>query len=290
MQKLGRNYSLTISGTNFPLPLVISLPFTIEFDITRNTLTSANVCQIRLYNLSPKNRNLLRRNVTGYSYPYESIVLRAGYGNNLPIVFSGNVSQAWSVREGVNFITQIECFDGGFAFTNGQTNLTVPIGTPTKIVIGNLIQTLPDVSLGAIGNYTGVARRGNTYTGNTASILKELTGGGFFIDNGVGNALQNNEYSLGAGPPLLINAAAGLLNTPILEQTIVKFDMIFEPQLVPGNSVVLISATDANFNGTYKITSVKHRGMVSQTVCGDAITTGEFFFNKILTPVVSLGI
>lgn len=288
-QKFGRNYSLTVSGTNFPQPLVITLPFTIEFDITRNTLTSANVCQIRLYNLSPQNRNALRRNVTGYSYPYESIVLKAGYGNNLPIIFSGNVSQAWSVREGINFITQIECFDGGFAFTNGQTNLMIPSGTPYQIVIGNLIQSLPNVKLGAVGSYPGSTSKANTYSGNTTSILREVTGGGFFIDNGIGNALGNNEYTTGSGPPLAINASAGLLNTPVLEQTIVRFDMIFEPLLFPGTAVNLMSSTEANFNGFYKITSVKHRGMISQTVCGDAVTTGEFFFLKNPTPVVADG-
>ena len=287
MDKLGRNYILTIQGTNFPIPLIITLPFTIEFDITRNTLTSANVCQIRIYNLSPKNRNLIRRNVTGYGDPYQAITLQAGYGTSLPIIFTGNVSQAWSVREGTNFITQIECYDGGFAFVNGQTNLTVPAGFPYQLLIADLIKTLPNVNLGAVGSYIGSSPRANTYNGNTIQILKELTGGGFFIDNGTGNALGNNEYSIGIGSPLVINAAAGLLNTPILEQTIVRFDMIFEPSLNPGNSVILISATEANFNGMYKVTAVKHRGMISQTVCGSAITTGEFFFSKILTPVVT---
>lgn len=289
MLKFGRNYSLTVGGDNFPMPLVVTLPFTIEFDITRNTLTSANVCQIRLYNLSPKNRNLLRRNVTSYSSPFESIVLRAGYGDNLPIIFSGNVSQAWSVREGVNFVTTIECFDGGFAFTNGQTTTSFPAGTPRKIVIGNLIQSLPHVKVGAIGNYSGSLNRSNTLTGNTTEILNELTGGGFYIDNGTGNALQNDEYSIGVGPPLVINTASGLLSTPVLEQSIVKFDLIFEPKIVPGTSVILISSTDSNFNGMYKVTAVKHRGMISQTVCGDAITTGEFFFTKLTTPVVTFG-
>lgn len=297
--KLDRNYSLTINSPNLESPLIVSLPFTIEFDITRNTLTSANVCQIRLYNLSQTNRNALRRNATGYSFPFEPIVLRAGYGDQLPIIFSGNVSQAWSVREGVNFVTQLECYDGGFAFTNGQTNLTVPAGTPRTVVIGNMIKTLPNVQLGAVGSYPGTTSKTNTYTGNTTQILDELTGGGFYIDNGTGNALGNSEYALGADGVILIDASAGLLNTPVLEQTILRFDMIFEPQLVAGAGVMLDSSTlDAslikdglnnNSNGLYKITSVKHRGMISETVCGDAVTTGEFFFLTTPTPVVNFG-
>lgn len=294
--KFGRNYTLTVSGTNFPQPLQVTLPFTIEFDITRNTLTSANVCQIRVYNLSQKNRNALRKNATSYGFPIVSIVLKAGYGTNLPIIFAGNVSQSWSVREGVNFITQLECFDGGFAFVNGQTNLTIPAGTSYQAIIANLIESLPNVSVGAIGNYPGTTPKQITYTGDTIKILNELTGGGFFIDNGVGNALGNHEYTIGISAPPIIDASTGLLETPVLEQNIVRFNMEFEPRLNVGTGCQLNSLTfnnldtlDSNFTGFYKIVAVKHRGMISQTVCGDAITTGEFFSLQSQTPVGTYG-
>lgn len=290
MGKLGRNYILTLTGDNIPGVLVVGLPFTIEFDITRNTLTSANVCQIRLYNLSPKNRTYLRKNVTSYGTPILNVILQAGYGTNLPVIFTGNVSQGWSVREGINFITQLECYDAGFSFINAQTSLNVPTGTPYQLVIASLINSMsPDVIPGAIGSYPGTTPRASSYSGNTIEVLNSLTGGGFFIDNGKGNALGNNEYSLGSGPPILINASAGLLNTPVLEQNIVRFDMLFEPSLSVGAGIILSSSTNASFDGFYKITAVKHRGMISQTVCGEVITTGEFFALKTQIPVVSFG-
>lgn len=291
MDKLGRNYVLTLTGDNIPGVLVVGLPFTIEFDITRNTLTSANVCQIRLYNLSVTNRNYLRKNVTSYGTPLLNVILQAGYGNNLPIIFTGNVSQAWSVREGINFITQLECYDAGFSFINAQTSLNVPTGTPYQLVVANLINSMnPEVTIGAIGSYPGVAPRAATYSGNTIEILGSLTGGGFFIDNGKGNALGNNEYSLASGPPIGIDASVGLLNTPVLEQNIVRFDMLFEPSLSIGSGIILDSLTEASFNGFYKITAIKHRGMISRTICGEVITTGEFFALQTQTPVVSFGL
>ena len=51
MNKFGRNYLLTVQDDVGVLLSTVTLPITIEFDITRNTLASANVCQIRLYNL-----------------------------------------------------------------------------------------------------------------------------------------------------------------------------------------------------------------------------------------------
>lgn len=281
MDKFGINYQLTV-GTSDGSTLIVSLPFTIEMDITRNTLTSANVCQIRIYNLSKLNRNRLRFNISNFGGPYRPIVLRAGYGTNLAEVFTGNISQAWSVREGVNFITQIECYDGGFAFVNGTTDKQFPSGTPQTVVIGSVMQDLPHIKPGVIGDYPGSISRGNTYSGNSAKILTELTGGGFFVDNGKANALGTNEYINAPGSMLRVTAKSGLLNTPVLEQTIVRFNMLFEPNLNVGTAVFLESLTEENFTGIYKVTSVKHRGMISEAVAGSVITTAEFFYNKLL--------
>lgn len=281
--KFGRRYNLRV-GREDGSTLVIELPFTIEFDIIRNTLTSANICQVRVYNLSARNRNLLRFNSSNYG-TFRPIELRAGYGSNQPLIFTGNISQAWSVREGTNFITQIECYDGGFAFNNGVSDQQFPAQTTQQTVIESLINDLPHVERGVIGaGYENVLGRGNAYSGNSASLLSELTGGGFFVDNGKANVLSTNEY-IDAPKTLVVNAASGLLNTPVLEQTTVRFDMLFEPQLNAGYKVLLDSVSGLNFNGEYKIIGVKHRGMISEAVSGSVITTGEFFYTKLLEGV-----
>lgn len=285
MNKLGRTYTLLI-GTQYGETLTIAPPFTVEFDITRNVLTSANVCSIRIYNLSEDNRNKIRFNFYN-SGEFRPIKFAAGYGSNvLPTVFTGNITQAWSVREGVNFITTIECFDGGFAFSNATTNTQFPKGTPQSDIIQNMVQTLNlySVSTGAIGSYPGITSRGSSYSGSTTDILRELTNGGFFIDNGKANCLRNSECVSGGTP--VINASSGLLNTPVLEQTILTFDMIFEPGVVVGQKILLDSVTEKNYNGYYKVIAFKHRGMISEAVCGDAITSLQMFYGPSELSVV----
>lgn len=292
--KLGRNYELFIETDSGP-GLFIGPPFTIEFDITRQTLASANVCQIRLYNLSEVNRNQIYFNALDQSN-YRQIILKAGYGKNLNVIFTGNISAAWSVREGTNFISTIECYDGGFAFVNGTVNIPFVAGTPLKIVIETLIASLKPMGIdrGAVGNFLGVLSRGNTYSGNPAQILFELTGGAFFIDNGKAYALQSDEYVLPTGlsdlsePVVIINDSTGLLNTPTLQQTVARFEMLFEPSLNCGRLVVVASLTFPKLNGAYKITAVKHRGIISEVVSGSLTTIGEFQNNKISIPVVGL--
>lgn len=284
IEKFGRNYSLTIRKPNEP-PIVVTLPFTIEFDITRNTLTSANVCQIRIYNLSEKNRSLLRFNSYDYGTPTTNITLAAGYGDNLPVIFTGNVTQAWSVREGVNFITQLECFDGGFAFVNSTTNQNFPAGAPFQTVLRSIMGDLKGLSVGAVGtSYAGILNRGATYSGSTVDILTQLTGGGFFVDQGKANALGTNEFIASLTAPLLISSKSGLLATPVREENKITMNMIFEPSLNVGTSIQLLSSTGDNFNGAYIVKSVKHRGMISSAACGTVTTEAMFFNNGILSP------
>lgn len=281
--KFNRNYRLSVQGRGGEIH-VIEPPFTMEFDISRKYYKSANYSSIRIYNLSAANRDDIRKNRWDYG-DYRSIVLQAGYNNNLFTVFSGNVTQAWSVREGTNFITQMESFDGGFALTNGVFNSPIPANTSKKEAIKTIMSTsgaFPNVIPGAIGNYQGVSSRGNPMNGSPMDLLTDLTGGGAFIDNGKCYALQDNECL--AGSILEISSASGLLGTPLLEESFLTFDMIFEPGVFVGQQVSLKSLTAANFNNFYKVISIKHHGVISESVCGDATTSiGLYVLNTINT-------
>ncbi len=284
MQKFGRAYKLQIGTANGGL-ITTQLPFTVNFDITRNTLTSANVCSLRVYNLSKTHQNQLRFNIMDTG-DYRPVTFYAGYGTNLPKVFTGSITQASSAREAgsTDFITTIESFDGGYAFNNSEINVSFPAGTSFNTIIKTVAAALPNVAIGSIGNYPGSINRGNTYSGNAADILRDLTGGGFYIDNGKVNCLGDNECV--PGQIQVIDSSSGLLGTPVREQTILHFDMIFEPRIVIGQQIQLNSETGANFNGFYKVISVKHRGTISGAVCGDAITTvGLFYGTQALSTV-----
>lgn len=277
MAKFGRNYILEIQTQSGSM-LTIEPPFTIEFDITRNILTSANVSSIRVYNLNANHRSQVRKNKNDFG-DLRLIRLQAGYEKNLSVIFEGNITQSWSVREGNSFITQLESFDGGFAFANSFTNINFPANTSQRSVIETFVQGLSSAGVkpGVIGTFSDPPLpRGNAFSGSTISLLREQTGGRFFIDNGKAYALSDNECL--SGPVMTINAQSGLLGTPVREETIITFDMLFEPRLVLAQLINLQSVDQAetirpNFNGQWKIVSLKHRGMISETVCGTAISS-----------------
>lgn len=278
--KFGRNFSLIVQAFSLNDSLQFALPLTVEFDITRKTYQTLNVASIRIYNLNRQHRNLIHHNINAYGV-LQKVFLNAGYGNILSNVFTGDVTQCYSVREGVNFITTIECFTGSFVQSNGRSVITFTANTPKedviKAIVGNMStgpnKTDTGITLGAIGNSYGgtVGKRGGALVGNPIEQAREFSGGQFFIDNDKAYFLADKEVIAGSIPT--IDSSNGLLGTPQRENTLIHFDIVFEPRVVVGQKINLVSATVEGFNGLWKVIGIKHRGTISSAVCGDAITT-----------------
>lgn len=294
MEKRRRNYQLlieegfrTFQQVSDGLPqgstIQIGLPLTVEFDIVRNVLASANTSSIRIVNLAENTRGKIYKDAFATNY-FKGIELKAGYGDTIPTIFKGNISSASSVRESVGMVTRVEAYDGGFAFTNGRADVAFQGGTPINQILDSAIKYLPQVNKGAVGNYSGKLARGLTLSGNPAEQLAQLTNGGFFVDNEKAYCLGDNECI--EGELALINADTGLLGTPVREQTVLTFDMIFEPRLLIGQKVRLQSSTEKLFNGDYKVISVRHRGTISDSVCGSAITSVGLWYGTELLKVI----
>lgn len=271
MDKFQRNYRLLVETQNGEI-IEIDPPFTMEFDIQRNVLQSTNVGSVRVYNLAKETRRKIYKDDFTYDV-YLKFQLMAGYGATMPTIFKGNLKRAWSVREGVDFITTIEGFDGGDALINSQINEAFKSGTPTNKVMETILASFQNrnVSIGAIGSFPGTLPRGNSVSGNSADLANALSKGGFFVDLEKAYCLNDSECI--AGSLLVINSDSGLLGTPVRDKTTLTFDILFEPRILIGQLITLDSITGDNFNGDYRVISVKHRGMISEAVCGNAVTS-----------------
>jgi hypothetical protein len=278
--KFGRAYTLTLDSPAFAVPITIGLPFTIEFDILRNSYPSANDATIRIYGLSQYHRAQLVHDQWLDQYNAEAsaiyVQLQAGYGPGpiWPIVFKGNVTRGYSQREGNVYVTTLECRDGGLAWSNAYSTIQVPGGTSMQGVYEALINDLVPygVSMGAVSKAVagGVVSKGQSFNGSTIDILRELSSGNFFIDNLAANVLGASDA---VGGTLTIDSSSGLLNTPIKEQQWLLFDMLFEPRLAVGSLVTINSITGAEvYNGQHKVASIHHKCIISAAVSGDAIT------------------
>ncbi len=297
--KFGRNYKLTVEKNDGQL-LELTLPYSIEFSLTRSGLGSTNVCQVRIHGLGPENRKQLRYDWSNYTRS-KLLRLNAGYGDDMPLIFLGTVDQGYSYREGVDFVTTLQAQDGGYCASNSiiPKNAGVfPAKTPMQTIYKTLMGYLNFTEFGQIGDsfiYDNngqliIIQKSKSFTGNVVDNLNKLSGHALFIDNGRSYILTNDEHIKIQGEVPIISKDSGLLNTPLIQTKIVTTDMILEPSLFVGqlirlksestsylNNITIGDQSDNEVDNYYKISSITHSAIISPVICGDAITTVQFY-------------
>lgn len=278
MIKWTRNYILSIQVSGGWID--ITMPYTMSFNISRSTMAQANTGHFTLLNLSEDTRRKIYKDKFKTEV-YKGIELRAGYGEKketLPLIFKGNIMQAYSQRNGVNYETTIEAYDGGFSYVNATTGRSFAQGTPDKQIIETLIKDLPHVSVGKVGSFTEKLVKGNSMQGSTIELLKNITKSNFFIDNEKAYCLQENECF--RGNLQKITSDTGLLGSPLREEALLTFSIMFEPRLQIGQYVKLESTTEKLFNGEYKVIGVEHNGVISDAQSGKCTTKVTLYYGE----------
>lgn len=298
------NRSLPKAGKN---ALVIELPFTIEIDV--NGLISdgyANTASIKIYGLNETNRNKLFWNpwnlalIEKSQSSYRKVILEAGYGKNISLIFDGVLKRGYSERQGVDWVTNLSCVSSAIGYYNTFINKTYEANTKQIDVVNDIITEMSqygDLEKGAVTKtidktYT----EGLSIVEQSYNVLTQF-GVDVFISNGKINVLQVNEVigtskttpnvsapvsealvnKLGLQIPN-ISAESGLIGTPILNgDGYVTVSMIFEPTIKIGTLVNLQSATASFFNGYFKVMGVNHKGVLSSSKEGMLITTLQLF-------------
>lgn len=269
--KFGRTYNLTVQGVEETH--IIGFPLTLDFDVLRNILASANTGRFTLYNL----RESVRRDLFHDRYDtltYKQIKLAAGYVKepSLPVIFQGNVLSAYSYRSGPDWYTEIEAFDGGFGMINGDTKLQLSSGWNLQDVIRNLIGGMPNVIPGAVGNFDAPNNRGVSFAGNPWDIIQGLAPDAHtFVDKEIANVISKDQFIDFQDGISVLNSRTGLLGTPRRHNALIDVPMLFEPRAVVGQQVLLESLEKVN-NGTYQIIGIHHKALISGAVAGDART------------------
>ena len=262
--------------------VVIELPFTLEFQVSRANLSSSNTASFRLYNLKKETRDQIFQDYFKNTTVLRLIRLRAGYQNFRPIIFNGTVQQAQSVRIGSDMVTEIDAVDGACQMANGFTSTTQAAGRSASDILNQLSGTLPQLSgTPIVGSFPVASSRGEVLFGNTWGLIFEKSGGLATIDNGQVKILQPDEAIAPGGTASVpvINSATGLLESPRRStgNNFVEVNLLFEPRLTLGQLVQLDSGTNSLFNGTYNVVGFKHQGIISPSVDGSR-TTRAFLF------------
>jgi hypothetical protein len=284
MTKFGRNYRMDIFNPAGE-KISISFPITLQFNITRNTLASANSGQFTLYNLNETTRNRIFKD-RYTNTQYWRVQLFAGYGNRLFEVFRGQIYEAYHTKKATEWITNIDCYDGLDAIQNGYTSQTIAKGTDLKDVVTRVITDLPNTIKGALGSASegDGAPRGKVLLGPSMEILSTETDGNVYIDKETINVLTDEEVLGGLVTALDSDT---LLQTPKRRDNFLEVKTLFEPDIQVGQ-VYEINSIEKRYNGQYKVQGFSHSVMISASVAGEATTTISLNYSKKLTEVFSV--
>lgn len=278
MAKFNRTYLLRLAleetlNAGTEKVLEIGMPFSCEFDVMRSINGSANTATFTLYNLAPETRKAI------YKDPFDlekrAIQFFAGYeqyqDNLLPLLFNGFISSASSYRQGTEFKTVIEAYDGGFAMTEGTAQVSVSAGQKVKDVLEGVMKKLPGIEGVVVGaGYEDTTKRGSVIFGSPTDYLRMATRNRFFIDQNKAYVLSEDEIL--PGDIGKIDATTGLIGTPRKNKTVLDVELIFEPRVTICQALELESITFPEANGTFKVIEIAHQGLISPQVGGDAKT------------------
>jgi hypothetical protein len=303
--KFGRNYRLVLLDNltaNTGLELRNdkgSQSLTIDFDIQRGVGADLNSMTLRIYNLSRDNQSQLfqaRLDLSNKNtFTARPIILQAGYNDGLSVIFRGGIREAFTFRQGNDLITQVEALDGILSTTQTYANISYDSATTAQQIVDDLVAPLTsqtDVEAGQTKLSTTTAaligdnQRGYVIAGNAYNILQEYTSQKAFIDLGELNILSDNEC---IRPSVrVIDADTGLLGIPRLDGLRVTIETIFEPRINVGEFIEVQSSVAKQFNGQYKVAAVQHKGMLSDTVAGDAKSIFQLYGGDVANNLVTI--
>jgi hypothetical protein len=103
------------------------------FSIEKGSTKSPNKCTARVWNASPATRAQIE--VIG-----NVLVLKAGYTeeSGAALIFAGNIIRTLTVREGADWITELEMQDGFLEFRDTKISLSFAKGVTTQQVVDNI--------------------------------------------------------------------------------------------------------------------------------------------------------
>lgn len=253
LSRFNRDYLLTVQVAA-GRAVEIRPPIRIAFTVDKSTAGGLNKMTARIYNLQESNRlALVKDKEKQKNIP---VALSVGYKDSVKLLFKGTVFKGSNFREGPDFVTEIECLDGGFDFLNSFTSQTVK-GKNTAI--NAILGDMPNTGKGKITTVPEITRP-KVLVGASAKLIDSLIDEGmtWYIDEEKLYILRDDEVISSYVP--VVSAETGLLNTPTRDMSKVTFNTLLNPVLKLGGLCQLISTSAPHLNGVYRIVTMSYSG------------------------------
>ncbi|RAW93948.1 MULTISPECIES: phage protein [unclassified Photorhabdus] len=166
----GRNYKLVIKSSSGGEDLVFSPPMQITFNIEGIPNNHDALGRITVYGVSAATRSRIYNE-------YDSVSLSAGYGDDIGVIFKGEINNFETGRDGVNTYIRFYCRSFFRKWVNAYINKSWGENTPILEIIKDVAETF-GTTLEVVGDFSDLplAIKGMTAPGvNSVTFLTELS-------------------------------------------------------------------------------------------------------------------
>ena len=245
-----------------------------SFQVEKGAGSDPNSAKIQVWNLNPESRRAI-------SDGGVSVQLSAGYVGTEGLIFSGDVDEATTTRDGADLVTQISCSDGGQAIRSTVVNISTAQDSPVSSVIDELLDTL-GLSKGSLASVTGALKQGITSITPAKKLLDEICASSGLQWSVQDGTIQTHKIGEGtSGTVVVLSVESGMVGIPVrmverdqqgnVTRTGVQVRSLLQPGLNPGRRIRVKSDW---VSGDFVVERITHTG---STFGGEWYTDVEAF-------------
>ena len=144
----------------------------VSFDIVKTLGKPSNNAKIKIYNLNESNKSILATK--------ENLLLKleVGYGDNVDLLFIGDIVRSTTQRNGADFISTIEVADGDESLRKATLDKSYVAGTNEKTIMEDALNAMKETGQVIIGTIAtigdNIAQNGFSATGLASDIVEGL--------------------------------------------------------------------------------------------------------------------
>ncbi len=185
----------------------------VAFSIRKTATKTPNDCVVKIWNLRPESRAKVE--VIG-----AVVILKAGYELEAgpQTIFSGNVTRALTVRDGADWVTELELRDGHLEFRDTSVSLAYSPGTSAKAVLNDLLPRF-GLAVAPLPQVIGAYPDGFSFVGRLRDAVDKVA-----AKAGLEWSIQNRVVQVVVKGQTLnrlvhrISPSSGLIGSPAREQ------------------------------------------------------------------------
>lgn len=253
-KQFGRSYVLRIGNKNESIEI---RDLRISFSCVKSLTAEPNPGEGHIYNLNESSRNRIT------SGEFDQLLLLVGYGNELGLVFAGDIINPVMRKDDTDWILSLECGDGYKEINNSRTNVTVKGGTGQKDIINILKKDMgkqDGAGVVSIDNSNALPRS-KTMIGKTSKYVTNIArnnNADWSIQDGELVVLPKTE-AIDDKSGFVLSQDTGMIGSPEKSESGIEVTCLLNTNIRPG-SLIRIESIIKEYSGDFKVTDVEITG------------------------------